>query len=267
MSNQKSQKASPERHSIGAGWQVLAKAQAQGVYLAPHGHLTGQLIYAVSGVMQVETESGQWTIPPQRALWIPPQHVHAVRMLSDTEMRTIYFEPHFIARCEEVQHWRDVQVTVASPLMQELVRGLFDPHNSEAAHVLMASLLLQTLCKEKSLATNLPMPKDERLRQAVTHLIAINGWHLSMLDVAAFAAMSARSFTRHFSADVGMSFRVWKQRARIIASLDLLAANRSIKYIANELGFLSSAAYIAAFREQLHCTPKAFRSTGQDDRG
>jgi AraC-like DNA-binding protein len=262
MTQQKSQKASPKRQQTNTCWRVLGKMHERGLFLRPHTHPTGQLIYAISGVMQIETASGQWTIPPQRALWIPPQCEHAVRMLSDTAMRTIYFERDFIAQCKEIANWHEVQVTVASPLLKELVLGLFDLENSEDAHLLMALLLLQTLCKEKSLATNLPMPKDERLRQAVTHLIATNGWHLSMLDVASLAAMSERSFTRHFSADVGMSFRMWKQRARVIASLDLLATDRSVKYISNELGFLSSAAYIAAFREQLNCTPKAFRAAG-----
>ncbi|GJJ02984.1 hypothetical protein RugamoR64_35220 [Duganella rhizosphaerae] len=77
--------------------------------------------------------------------------------------------------------------------------------------------------------------------------------------------MSERSFSRHFNADVGLSFRAWRQRARIIASLDMLAANCSIKSTAHAMQFATSAAYIAAFRKLIGCAPNVFRDEDQRD--
>jgi AraC-like DNA-binding protein len=48
------------------------------------------------------------------------------------------------------------------------------------------------------------------------------------------------------------------EAARIIASLDMLASDRSIKAIAHTLQFSSAAAYIAAFRDMFSCTPNTF---------
>jgi len=76
-------------------------------------------------------------------------------------------------------------------------------------------------------------------------------------------AKSGRTFTRHFTAQAGLSFRAWRQRARIVASLDLLASGRPVKGIAHTLQFESPAAYIASFRALLGCTPHAFRQ-GRD---
>lgn len=127
----------------------------------------------------------------------------------------------------------------------------------------MVSLLLQALRQTPSLPTHLPMPTSEGLRRALTLLLETNRWRLPMHQIASVAAMSERTFSRRFTAELGLSFRVWRQRARIISSLDLLTSDRSIKVIANTLQFESAAAYIAAFRELLGCTPNAFRQGNQ----
>jgi AraC-like DNA-binding protein len=97
------------------------------------------------------------------------------------------------------------------------------------------------------------------LRRAIAPLLQAHRWHWPLHRLAERAAMSERSFTRRFTAEVGLSFRAWRQRARIIASLDLLNDGRPVKAIARTLGFASDAAYVAAFRELLGCTPHAFR--------
>nr|VXZ84519.1 HTH-type transcriptional repressor of iron proteins A [Klebsiella pneumoniae] len=61
------------------------------------------------------------------------------------------------------------------------------------------------------------------------------------------SAMSERTFSRLFMKDTGFSFRTWKQRARICASLDLLANGIPIKQVAYQLGFSCPAAFTAAF--------------------
>lgn len=53
--------------------------------------------------------------------------------------------------------------------------------------------------------------------------------------------------SRLFMKDTGFSFRTWKQRARICASLDLLANGVPIKQVACQLGFSCPAAFTAAF--------------------
>jgi AraC-like DNA-binding protein len=102
------------------------------------------------------------------------------------------------------------------------------------------------------------MPHDERLFCAARELLVNNRWEASMSDLASVAAMSERTFSRMYIKDTGFSFRNWKQRARIYASLDLLANGMPIKQVAYQLGFSCPAAYTAAFRSILDSTPRDF---------
>ena len=238
---------------------MLAKNHPPGTRLPKHQHRTGQLVFAVSGIMLIETEQGRWTIPPQRALWLPPQQPHAIQMISYTKMRTVYFQPTLIEQCTEFSQQHEVHAIVTSPLIKELVLGLFVAQHCHDMRDLMARLLLHALRETEYLPTYLPMPTDKKLHDALTLLMESNEWQLPMDELASRAALSTRTFTRRFSAEVGLSFRSWRQRARIIASLDLLASNHSTKFIAHRMGFASPAAYVAAFRDLMNCTPSSFR--------
>lgn len=262
MPKLKSQQISSKRQNLGL-WATLARSHAAGSVLPQHQHQTGQLVYAVRGVMLVQTQLSRWTVPPQRALWVPPQHPHEIHILSNTAMRTVYFQPELITQCSSFVRLTEVHAVAASPLIKELVLGLFDDQFDHATRRLMVFLLLQTLRQTPSLPTHLPMPSSEGLRCALTQLLETNDWQLSMRQLASVATMSERTFSRRFTAEVGLSFRAWRQRARIISSLDLLATDRSIKVIASLLQFESAAAYIFSFRELLGCTPNTFRQENQ----
>ncbi len=143
--------------------------------------------------------------------------------------------------------------------------GLFNGGFDHPTRQLMVSLLLHTLQHTPCLPTHLPMPASEGLRRALALLLQAHQWQLSLHELAAEAAMSDRTFTRRFTAEAGLSFRAWRQRARIIASLDLLASGRPVKGIAHALQFESPAAYIASFRTLLGCTPNTFRQGQHGD--
>ena len=263
MSEPESQQISPSRQDHGL-WATLAKTHAAGTALPYHAHRSGQLVFAIQGVMLVETAQARWTIPPQRALWVPAGQTHAIQMASATEMRTVYCRPELLAQCGSFARHGEVHAVAASPLIKELVLGLFDGSFDPATHHLMVSLLLRTLQQTPGLPTWLPMPADEGLRRAVDLVLKTGHWQLPLHHLASAATMSERSFSRRFTAEVGLSFRAWRQRARIISSLDLLASDASIKAIAHALRFESPAAYIASFRELLGCTPNAFRQGRQE---
>ena len=73
---------------------------------------------------------------------------------------------------------------------------------------------------------------------------------LRMCDLAARAAMSERSFLRHFSAQVGMGPKEWMRRERVALAQRLLErSGKGLETVADEVGFGSVTALRAAFRD------------------
>lgn len=246
------------RHDAAIGWSSTAISYQRGEADPSHHHVEGQLLFAVKGVMLVETESDRWVIPPQRALWLPPLQIHSYNLLSNTDLRAIYFSCSLIAECTNFTKSNQVHVITATQLVKELIAGLFSEEYNGSSQRKMALLLLEILSEAPPLAAELPMPHDERLFRAARELLVNHRWAASLSDLAFMAAMSERTFSRLFIKDTGFSFRTWKQRARICASLDLLANGIPIKQVAYQLGFSCPAAFTAAFRSVLGSTPRDF---------
>lgn len=246
------------RHDDATGWSGTSISYQRGETDPPHHHIEGQLLFATRGVMLVETEGNRWVIPPQRALWLPPLQIHCYNLLSHTDLRAIYFSRSLIAECPNFTKSNHVHVITATALVKELIAGLFDADYSGPSQRKMALLILEILSEATPLATELPVPNDERLFCATRELLVSHRWEASLSDLAFIANMSERTFSRLFIKDTGFSFRTWKQRARICASLDLLANGLSVKQVAYQLGFSCPAAFTAAFRSLLHSTPRNF---------
>lgn len=87
---------------------------SHGHLLPFHTHRRAQLLYGATGVMQVSTHDGNWVVPPQRAVWIPPGVAHEVLMLG-VSTRSLYIEPGAIDLGERCQ------VIDVSPLMRHLL--------------------------------------------------------------------------------------------------------------------------------------------------
>ncbi|MGH5185855.1 AraC family ligand binding domain-containing protein, partial [Klebsiella pneumoniae] len=113
------------RHDEATGWSSTAISYQRGEADPPHHHVEGQLLFATRGVMLVQTERDRWVIPPQRALWLPPLHIHSYHLLSQTDLRAIYFSSSLIAECTSFTKSQQVHVITATPLVKELIAGLF----------------------------------------------------------------------------------------------------------------------------------------------
>ena len=91
------------------------------------------------------------------------------------------------------------------------------------------------------------MPQDLRLIN-IARMLCDNPHDCRRLDEwATWAVISPRTLTRRFSSETGFSFSVWRQRARLIRSLKLLAEGKSVTTIALDLGYENVSVFIALF--------------------
>lgn len=223
-----------------------------------HSHPRIQLIYAGSGVMRVETDAGCWVVPPVRGVWIPANTAHRVIMLGPVEMRTLYIRPEAVPGLPETCCLLEV-----SPLLRALILALleeplaYDMHGRAGQ---IATLALSELRFLKIPALHLPMPTQRRLHRLCEELIANPESRETLETLAEQQATSSRTLARQFQRETGMSFRQWRQQARLVEALGHLANNMPVALVAEKLGYRSPSAFTAMFRRTLGAEPRRYFS-------
>ena len=239
----------------------LARSYTSGTRLDLHMHREAQLVFAARGVMQVQTPRGVWLVPPERAGWVPPRLEHAIDVLSDIEMRTLYFEPRWLARQKVGAAVANEFVVRVGALMREAILAMFEPQCDMARKLTLAQLVLMDLRDAGDASTLMPMPTHAKARQVANIILADPAADRDLESLAAEAGISGRSQTRQFPEPTKLTQNSWKQRARVIAAIERLGQpGVSIKQVATALGFSSTAAFSFAFRDVTGETPTAFLS-------
>lgn len=235
---------------------VMSKRFADGVCIAPHRHPRDQLIYAISGVMRIETSEDAWVVPPDRALLVPAGLGHSVAMQGNVDMRTLYMVPTGPT---------STKVLTVSPLLRALVTALacepMDYTGNRRAEQI-AELILTELSCAAALPLKIPLPRDARLQHVCQQVLNDPSLSLSLDQFADQAAASSKTLARLCKTELGMSFSVWRRRVRFAKALELMGRGQPMKRIARACGYDSPSAFTFAFRREFGASPTEFREQG-----
>ncbi|HLZ01852.1 MAG TPA: helix-turn-helix transcriptional regulator [Bradyrhizobium sp.] len=251
-----------DRRSTG-GLHLVARSYKKGTRLDPHMHRESQLVYAARGTMQVTTPKGRWLVPPDRAVWVPARFAHAIDVLADIEMRTLYFDLSWLKRERLSAGLKSEFVVRVSPLLHQAIVALFDKDNAPERTALLIRLVMLELHRAEDSATFIPLPQEVRCRRAADIVLAAPGAAHDIDTLAQKVGTSARTLSRLFAAETQLSFKSWCQRARIAAAVQKLSVdgNVSVKHLAADLGYASVPAFSHAFRQITGKTPTEFVET------
>jgi AraC-like DNA-binding protein len=223
-----------------------------------HTHPRGQLVYAVRGTLTTTAAEGNWVAPPERAIWIPAGVAHITRHTANTEVRVIFIRQDAVLglpiRCAVLQ---------VSLLLRELLLAvirlpkLYDENGADGR---LVRVLLDRVAAAVRLdePLHLPMPTKPKLRAIAADFAERPGIKLTLAKAARAAAMSPRSFARHFRAETGLAFGVWQRQARLLRALELLGAGASVSDVAFTVGYEGPSAFIAIFRRAFGTTPTRY---------
>ncbi|WP_285420910.1 helix-turn-helix transcriptional regulator [Pseudomonas sp. efr-133-TYG-5] len=227
---------------------------SHGHLLPFHTHRRAQLLYGATGVMQVRSHDGNWVVPPQRAVWIPPGVAHEVLMLG-VSTRSLYIEPGTVDLGERCQ------VISVSPLMRHLLMDAVDVpliYELNGRDAALMELLLHELLRSAPLPLHIPLPSDGRLLELCQKFLHQPNAHLPPLQWAQALHVSLRTFNRLFRQQTGLSFSQWRQRACVVQALARLAAGEAVTRIALDFGYDSPAAFSTMFRRILGQAPSVW---------
>lgn len=228
----------------------------RGARLGLHMHREAQLLFASSGIMQVTTPKGRWLVPPARAVWLPPQIEHAVDVLADLQMRALLIPFDRVEKHPEAQRLNREFVVTVGPLLRETILAVFKKDVHPERIDLLTDLVLFELIEDEDAATFVPLPNDPRALRVANMVLADPAGNQELELLAHAAGASARTITRLFPVETNLTFKEWRQRARIMAAVEALGSGRvSIKQLSMQLGFSSVAAFGHAFRQVMGMTP------------
>jgi AraC-like DNA-binding protein/quercetin dioxygenase-like cupin family protein len=252
-----------EHRATGDGVHLVARNYRKGVRLDPHMHREAQLVYAARGTMQVTTPKGRWLVPPDRAVWVPARLVHAIDVLADIEMRTLYFDLAWLKREKRNASLTSEFVVRVSPLLHQAILALFESRNSQERTALLIKLAMFELREAEDPATFIPLPHEPRCRRAADLVLKAPAAAHEIETLARKVGTSARTLSRLFVSETQLSFKSWCQRARIAAAIERLSMGKNVpvKKLAADLGYASVPAFSHAFRQVTGKTPTEFVDT------
>jgi len=220
-----------------------------------HAHRRAQLLYAVSGALQLRSGGQVIGLPPTRAAWIPGGLPHQAGCGRPVKLRTVWLD----------QALGDPGFSVfeAPPLLAELVGeicALGTTPPPEASPLFDALRYLVTGWARSPLPLQLPLPASDALRRVTDRVLRRPGAPLTVADAAATAHLSPRTLQRRFRAELGMGFADWLTRARLLHATDRLADPQlDIGEVALSCGYASPTAFARAFRRHLGRSPTDWR--------
>ncbi|MCF5723634.1 AraC family transcriptional regulator [Pseudomonas syringae] len=239
-------------------WAVISSATdyPENWVIPDHSHEKHQLLYAIEGVMVVYSALNQWTVPPNRGIWMPSGQVHSLRCVGTLKMRSVFVRPDRFPNMPS-----EPKTVSISPLLSELIKAsvsLKPPYAEDSRDARIMHLILDELAMLPALPLSLPQPADPRVNRICQALQHEPGDASTVADWSERLELDQKTIQRLFRKETGMTFGQWRQQARLLLALERIAVGEKIIDVALELGYESPSAFTSMFKKQFGKTPSQF---------
>ncbi|MGR3342428.1 MAG: AraC family transcriptional regulator [Paracoccaceae bacterium] len=218
-----------------------------------HQHAWGQFIYAISGVLFVNTESGSYIVPPNRAVWIPGGIEHSIETPSGAKVRSLLFHHEQTESLSPICNVLEVP-TLFRELILEANR-LAEDYDWLGKGGRLMQVIHDKIGDMETVPLHLPLPSDGKLRLITEKLLLNPADNRSINEWGTIVGALGRTLSRLYLKEVGMSFGNWRQLFRIQVALQILAQGESVTTVAYDVGYKSVSTFITMFRKQMGYTP------------
>lgn len=225
-----------------------------------HFHDVHEIEYACRGMVEVKTEAGQYLLPPHQAAWIPAGLQHQTTLNAGVQTLAVLFEPRLVPMAGD-----RVRIIAVSALLREMMLYSVRWPISRTESGVEADSFFQTLghvvaeALDDERPLHLPVSNDPVVT-AVTDYTRAHLDYVTLSDVTRAVGVSERTLRRIFSTHLGMSWRSYLLRARVLRSMALLAQpDRSILEVSIAVGFDDVGAFARSFARHCGETPSAYK--------
>ncbi len=219
----------------------------------------GQLVCCLSGGLELFGHAGEWVIPPEHMVYIPPDRMFRLRARVVSSGIVCQFSHREVA-------WIHDGCWVAQ--MSEFASGMIGyaakwdraaagrSRHAASFFVTLGEMLPAWFDHERIFWT--PYAESSSIQRAIDFAHRC-GPSVSLQDVAGHVGMSERTLRRHMQTELGQSWREFIRELRMKLAMDMLRrGDRSVTETAFEVGFSSSSAFSSAFLSYVGRTPSAY---------
>jgi AraC-like DNA-binding protein len=225
-----------------------------------HFHDVHEIEYASRGMVEVETEAGHYLLPPHQAAWIPAGLHHKTTLNAGVQTLAVLFEPSLVPMGGD-----RVRIISVSALLREMMLFSVRWPISRTESGVEADSFFQTLgyvvteALDDEMPLNLPVSADPVVTAATDYTRAhLDG--VTVSDVTRAVGVSERTLRRIFNTHLGLSWRSYLLRARVLRSMAMLAQpDRSVLEVSIAVGFDDAGAFARSFARHCGETPSAYR--------
>jgi AraC-like DNA-binding protein len=222
-----------------------------GVAAGMHAHGRGELSWVPAGIQRVLTPAGVWVVPPDYAVFLPGRTLHDAEKRGEGAFHWVKFGQDLAGRLPRVAcsvrvtprlRAAMLRATDGAKLTEREVDSLLEVFTAEISDAALKPVLLP-LAEPAMLK-----PIIVRLKQDPADPRALEAW-------AKVLGVSSSTVTRTFQRELGLSFREYRHRVRLLAAFEGLAAGREVSTVARQLGYRSVSMFVELFRKKLGVTP------------
>jgi len=222
-----------------------------------HRHRLGQLVYAVRGVVSVDTTRGSWTVTSRTAVAIPPWQRHRVAAHGNASLRSVFVDPDVHPTLVSTLAAIEVD-DLSHELIHEAGRHYVDLGDNAVALAVVNLLMLRLPAMTQSdISVWVPQVSHPLLQPVAAALERDPSDPRSVDAWARVVALSPRHFSRIFKEDTGVSFSTWRALNQARRALVSLASGAPVSRVAMDLGYRSTSAFIDMFKRHTGTTPGA----------
>ncbi|EPJ46471.1 MAG: hypothetical protein OFPI_33980 [Osedax symbiont Rs2] len=234
-----------------------------------HSHDWEQLIFALSGLLEVTSSKGQHLIPSGQAIWIPANYSHSIATVTGAKLRSVH-----IRKDPLKQFVQQITVLKVDPLTRLLIAKaseFFTLHGAANATTAVLELnpqqlrlldvLIDQIAGLQQQHLSLPLTDDRLLLPILQALQHQPERKTTLFEWGQLLGASSKTIGRRFEAKLGMSYRRWREQLILHRAIQGLSENRPVTEVALSLGYESLPAFIHMFKKQTGVTPGKFICT------
>lgn len=236
---------------------AVEKKQAGVRHVPSHSHAQGQLLGTFTGLATVGIGEHlqQWIVPAIHAVWIPPNMLHSSLSHGPFHGWSVFVDEQACARLPTTP--RTFRV---SRLLREAVgrAATWKGQKLGRAELHLVEVIFDEIGNLPEERFGLPMPSDSRILRIATQFLADLTNQRTLEEWAAWTSIAPRTLSRLFVEQTGFNFGEWRQQARLMRALEMLARGEPVTRIALDLGYDNLSAFIAMFKKRFGVTPGKF---------